>query len=61
MNEADRELHGFRWKWRLANTRSSMVHENDTDYACMDEIKRTKRKNSVQATSHQLSCFVKIV
>ena len=38
--------------WRLANAKSSMVHENNPDAACMDEIERTERKSSVQATLH---------
>ena len=46
--------------WRLANAKSSMVHENNPDAACMGEIERTERRAGVQATlSHQLySCFV---
>ena len=34
--------------WRLANAKSSMVHENNRDAACMDEMERTERKSSVQ-------------
>ena len=41
--------------WRLARAKkSSMVHENNPDAAGTDEIERTERKSSVQATSHQL-------
>ena len=42
--------------WRLANAKSSMVHENNPDAACMGEIERTERKSSVQANpSHHTS------
>ena len=42
--------------WRLANAKSSMVHENNPDAACMDEIERARRERAVyEATSHQLS------
>ena len=46
---------------RLANATSSMVHENNPDAACMDEIERTEKKTSIQATSltPAKSCFVK--
>ena len=44
--------------WRLANAKSAMVHQNNPDAAYMDEIERAERKSSVQATSHQLCCFV---
>ena len=27
--------------WRLVNTKSSMVYENNLDTACTDEIERT--------------------
>ena len=44
--------------WRLANAKSSMVHKNNPDAACMDEIERTERRSSIDATSHQLrSCL----
>ena len=39
---------------RLSNAKSSMVHENNPDAACMDEIETAEKKSSVQATSHQL-------
>ena len=42
MNEADRDVHGF--KCKLATCKSSMVHENNPDAACMDEIERSERK-----------------
>ena len=35
--------------WRLASAKSFMVHENNPDAACMDEIERTERESSVQA------------
>ena len=58
-NEAYREVHGFRCKLTTCKCQKSfMIHENNPDAACMDEIQRTERKSSVQATSHQLSCFV---
>ena len=44
--------------WRLANAKSSMVHESNPDAECMDEIERTERKSNAQATSHRQSCFV---
>ena len=44
--------------WRLANAKSSMVHESNPDAECMDEIERTERKRNAQATSHRQSCFV---
>ena len=44
--------------WRLANADVFMVHENNPDAAFVDQIERTERRSSVQATSHQLSCFV---
>ena len=44
--------------WRLANAKSFIVHENNPESACMHEIERMEREGSVQATSHQLSCFV---
>ena len=52
MNEVDREVHGFRSKLAITNAKSSIVHENNQDAACMDEIERTERKSSVQATLH---------
>ena len=30
--------------WRLATAKSFMVHENNPDAACMDEIERSERK-----------------
>ena len=41
--------------WRLANAKSSMVHENNPDAACMDEIERTERKSSVQANPSRIA------
>ena len=38
--------------WRLANAKSSMVHENNPDAACMDEIERTEKKSSVYRQHH---------
>ena len=35
-----------------------MVHVSNPNATCMDEIERTERKSSVQATLDQLSCFV---
>ena len=57
-NEADREVHGFGRK--LATCKCQELHgpRNNPDAARMDEIERAERKGSVQATSHQLSCFV---
>ena len=50
LNEADREVHGFRCKLEtLANAKSSMVHENNPEAACMDEMEKTERKSSLQA------------
>ena len=34
--------------WRLADGKSSMVHENNVGAARMDELKRTERKGSVR-------------
>ena len=41
--------------WRLANAKSSMVHENNPDAAYMDEIERTERKSSVQANPSRIT------
>ena len=30
--------------WRLAHAKSSMVHENNPDAACMDKIERAERR-----------------
>ena len=35
--------------WRLANAKSSTVHQNNPDAACMDGIEMTGRKSSLQA------------
>ena len=40
---------------RLSNAKSSMVHENNPDAACMDEIERTERKSSVQANPSRIT------
>ena len=37
---------------RLSNAKSSMVHENNPDAACMDEIERTEKKSSVYRQHH---------
>ena len=37
---------------RLANAKSSMVHENNPDAACVGEIERTERKKSVQQANN---------
>ena len=35
--------------WRLANAKSSIVHDNNPDAACMDGMERTERKSSLLA------------
>ena len=48
--------------WRLANAKSSMVHEDNTDTAYMDEMDWTESKSTVQANPSSItpatSCFV---
>ena len=42
--------------WRLANAKSSMVHENNPDAACMDEIEMTGREQRTGNTPAKLLC-----
>ena len=61
MNEADRELYGFRCKLATCKCQDSMLHENNPDAACMDEIERTGRRAVYRAISHDLSCFMNVL
>ena len=56
MIEADREVSMVLGaNWRRANAKSSMVHENNSDAACMDEIGRTERR-AVYRQHHTSYC-----
>ena len=52
MNEAGREVHGFRCKLATYKGQEElhMVHENNPGAACMDGIERTERKTVYRET-----------
>ena len=61
MSEADREVDGFRGKLATCKCQElHVVHENNPDAACMDEIERTERGQCTVpvVTPHQLRCVV---